>query len=218
MSEGVRSVERAVDLLEGFDVHHPARTLRELVGATGLPKSTALRLLSTWEHRGFIALLGDGRYTLGPGLLRWARAADALWEVNGATRETMRELVERYGETVNLYVRQGDHRISIAQHEGTAVVRSVVVVGAPMPLSAGASARVLTTGVEFAVSHGEREIGASSVAAAIRAGDGRTLAALTMSGPTTRFVEETVQEYVTAVRAAAARIQTHGLGGVEALL
>ncbi|GAB3273884.1 IclR family transcriptional regulator [Kineosporia babensis] len=215
---GVRSVSRAVDLLEAFDLGHPARTLRELIEVTGLPKSTVLRLVGTWENRGYLLLLSDGRYALGPGLLRWVRAADALWEVSAAARSAMKALVDRYGETVNIYVRQGEHRVSIAQHEGTATVRSVVVVGSPMPLELGASGRVLRTGVDLAVSHGEREVGASSVSAAIRAADGRVLAALAMSGPTSRFVEETVTRYTVAVRAAAAQIAEQGLGSVEALL
>lgn len=215
---GVRSVGRAVDLLDAFDRHHPARGVRELVAVSGLPKSTVLRLLTTLQQRGLVALLADGSYSLGPGLLRWMRTAEALWQVSEQTRDVMLHLVERYGETVNVYVRQGDHRVSIAQQEGTAVVRSVVTVGAPMPVGAGASARVLTTGVDVAVSHGEREVGASSVAAAVRARDGRVLAALTMSGPTSRFVAEKVQEYVEAVSAAASEISREGLGTVEALL
>ncbi len=215
---GVRSVGRAVDLLEAFDLAHPARTLRELVEVTGLPKSTVLRLVSTWEQRGYLVLLGDGRYALGPGLLRWVRAAQALWQVSPAAMAEMRALVEKYGETVNIYVRQGEHRVSIAQEEGTATVRSVVVVGLPMPMDVGASGRVLRTGVDVAVSHGEREVGASSVAAAVRASNGRVLAAVAMSGPTSRFVDETVQEYEKAVRAAASQIAAQGLGSVEALL
>ncbi|WP_094980214.1 helix-turn-helix domain-containing protein [Rhodococcus pyridinivorans] len=39
---GVRSVARAFDLLNAFDAEHPIRTLRELVGITGLPKSTVV--------------------------------------------------------------------------------------------------------------------------------------------------------------------------------
>lgn len=39
---GVRSVARAFDLLNAFDAEHPIRTLRELVGITGIPKSTVV--------------------------------------------------------------------------------------------------------------------------------------------------------------------------------
>ncbi len=61
-------------------------------------------------------------------------------------------------------------------------------------------------------SHGEREVGASGVAAAIVGERGEVLAALALGGPTSRFTVERVAEFAPAVRAAAARISALGLG------
>jgi DNA-binding IclR family transcriptional regulator len=160
----------------------------------------------------------------------------------------MRRLADDCGETVNVYVRQDVDRVCIAQEEGTSTVRSVVDVGVPMTLSAGAAAKVLLGGVPnsvfaqlaakearldvdalsrqvaavaetgYAVTHGDRELGASAVAAPIRARDGRVIAALSASGPTSRFTAERVARYVPAVTRAAARITDIGLGNVEAFL
>jgi DNA-binding IclR family transcriptional regulator len=245
---GVRSVGRAVDMLVLFDEHHPTRTLRELTELSGLPKTTVVRLLATLESRKLIAERDDGHYGLGAGFLRWVRLTQAMWQVNQTTRQTMIELVDELGETVNVYVRQGANRVSIAQEEGTATVRSVVAVGVPMPLTAGATAKVLLTAAPptvfdvlaastpgldiealrrqvstvqehgYAVTHGERELGASAVAAPILNSEGRVIAALSISGPSSRFSAELLTPYVSNVIDAAKRISGEGLGSVEAFL
>lgn len=245
---GVRSIIRAIDVLTLFDTQHPTRALREIVEATGLPKTTAVRLLGTLESRGLVARRGEVTYAPGAALLRWVRLAQSVWEVNTETSEVMRHLVDECGETVNVYVRQDLDRISIAQEQGTATVRSVVEVGATMPLSRGATAKVLLGGAPdsvidqlaavdhtldaeglrrqvaavletgYGVTHGERELGASAVAAPIRHADGRVIAALSVSGPTSRFTADRIPRYVDAVTAAARSISNRGLGTVEAFL
>jgi DNA-binding IclR family transcriptional regulator len=159
----------------------------------------------------------------------------------------MRRLVDTCGETVNIYVRQDTVRISIAQEQGTHTVRNVVEVGQPMPLWGGSAAKVLLTAAPtlideltlikanldtarlraevdkarlsgYAVSHGEREEGASAVSAPIFAADGRVVAALSVSGPTSRLTGARMDAAVGAVVDAAKEISAHGLGGVEELL
>ncbi|MEU6482215.1 IclR family transcriptional regulator [Streptomyces sp. NPDC047017] len=247
-TDGVRSVTRAAELLQLFDAHHPTRTLRELTELTGLPKTTAVRLLTTLTSLGLVASQGDTVYSPGAGFLRWVRLSQSLWEVSAQTRAVLRDLVDECGETANLYVRQDTHRVCIAQEEGTATVRSVVEVGVPMSLTTGAASKVLLGGVPaalfddlaakegqvdmdvlrqqvaavsetgYAVTHGDRELGASAVAAPVRAKDGRIVAALSASGPTSRFTAERVGAYLPAVTRAAARITDVGLGTVEAFL
>lgn len=246
--EGVRSVTRAVDLLGLFDSAHPTRALREMTAATGLPKTTIVRLLRTLQAHGLVAEQGETTYALGAGFLRWVRLADALWQVSEQTRAVLRRLVDDCTETANVYVRQDGHRVAIAQQEGTATVRSVVGLGVPLPLGVGAPAKVLLTGATegdrstlraelgdaalaalerqaaavaetgYAVSHGERELGASAVAAPVRDRDGRVVAALSISGPTSRFTADRIGRYISLVTAAADEISEAGLGPVEVLL
>ncbi|WP_030517763.1 IclR family transcriptional regulator [Nocardia sp. NRRL WC-3656] len=245
---GVRSIARAVEVLELFDEHHPTKQLREIVTSTGLPKTTVVRLLATLESLGLITSRSDSTYGPGPSFLRWVMLADSLWEVGEETKKRMQQLVDTSGETVNIYIRQGLNRVSIAQVEGTATVRSVVGVGVPYPLSTGASAKILLgsapesvsrevaarrKGLSFeelqrqvetirqagyAVSHGEREFGASAVAAPICGPDGRVIAAVSVGGPTSRFTADRVERYIDAVTAAAREISGNGLGPVEVFL
>ncbi|TMC08184.1 MAG: IclR family transcriptional regulator [Chloroflexi bacterium] len=54
----------------------------------------------------------------------------------------------------------------------------------------------------FGASHGEREVGASSVAAPIRDGKRGTVAAITISGPTSRFTPDRVEEFAALLKEA----------------
>jgi DNA-binding IclR family transcriptional regulator len=245
---GVRSVTRAFDLLRAFDAEHKVRSLRELVQLTGLPKSTVVRLLGTLGNHGIITSPSESTYSVGPSFLRWVKLAEAMWEVGAEARQVMTALRDDCGETVNIYIRQDLHRICVAQVEGTTTVRSVVRVGEPYSMTAGAAARVLLGGCPdtvlealsaqdphidgaalrtsaagareagFAITHGDRELGASAVAVPIVAADGRVLAALSLSGPTSRFTADRCAQYVEAVTQAARRISAVGLGTVEAFL
>lgn len=245
---GVRSVARAVEVLDLFDREHPLRTLREIVALTELPKTTVVRLLSTLEALGLVIDRGDSSFGPGAGFLRWVTLAQSLWDVSAPVRDVMTRLVDVHGETVNIYVRRDAIRVSIAQVEGTATVRSVVQVGVPYSLASGAAGKVLLGGASaavlhqvverepqarleelrreaagvleagYAITHGDRELGASAVAAPIRTADGRIGAALSMSGPSSRFTADRVGHYVDAVTAAATEISALGLGPVEVLL
>jgi DNA-binding IclR family transcriptional regulator len=237
-SDSVRSVARALSLLALFDEEHAIRPLRELVEAAELPKTTVLRLIQTMEQLGYLHTRADGRYCLGPALIRLSRAVGLVWRLPQAADAGMSALREQSQETVNLYVLEGQSRVCVAQKEGRQNIRYVVPVGVPLPLWGGASAKVLladgppnlidgalragnkdaTYRARFleelervrrdglAVSHGEREPGASSVASPLRAG-GHTIAAVAISGPTSRFTPQRVAELAALLREAVGRME-----------
>lgn len=243
---GVRSVLRAFDLLALFTERRRTWSVKDLTEASGLAKTTVLRLVATCEQRGLLWTGSDSRVTVGPGMLRWAQLANAAWQPSEPVRQVMRELAARCGETVNLYVRGTTTRVCVAQQESSRNLRHVVGVGDELPLWCGAASKVLLadagddvlrrvaasapgTTVEtlkerasaalttgFAVSHGEGELGASAVAAPVLDPGGAVLAALTLGGPTARFTPARVAEFVTAVTDAARRISRIGLNPAAA--
>lgn len=250
---GVRSVHRALDLLERFDDTNPVRTLAELTQASGLPKTTVLRLMTTLEQRGLVVSTAPGRYAIGPGFLRWSRLSTATLEVPAAVRAAMRALASETGETVNLYIRVGRSRVCLAQTPGTLSVRHTIPVGVALPLWAGAASAVLLSDPpllapgstliddlaadapdgrvtaarlrqaavaaaerQYAVTHGERELGASGCSAPVRRSDGRVVAAVGVGGPTTRFDDQRLPAYVEAVRRCAAVVSATGWSGFGA--
>ncbi|OAH09462.1 IclR family transcriptional regulator [Streptomyces jeddahensis] len=139
---GVRSVRRALDILGLLSEDRPVITLREITDATGLAKTTALRLVQTLEDSGLLWSHPAG-YTAGPGLWRWAYLARSQWEVPRETRKVMRDLADRLGETVNIFIARDVSRVCVAHEESPHPLRHVVDVGDEQPLWAGASSKIL---------------------------------------------------------------------------
>jgi DNA-binding IclR family transcriptional regulator len=140
--QGVRSVQRALDILTLLSAERPIVTIREIVDATGLAKTTVIRLVSTLEQAGLLWATTGG-YMAGPGLWRWAHLAQRSWELPPETQRGMRDLAARQRETVNVYVVRDIYRVCIAQQESPQPLRHVVHVGDELPLWAGATAKVL---------------------------------------------------------------------------
>ena len=144
-SPGVRSVQRALDILTLLTEDRPLLSIGAIVEATGLAKTTAIRLVQTLEQCGL--LWGTERgYLAGPGLWRWAHLARRSWELPPETRQMVHDLATRRRETVNVYVARDVHRVCVAQQESPQPLRHVVHVGDELPLWAGASAKVLLRG------------------------------------------------------------------------
>jgi DNA-binding IclR family transcriptional regulator len=141
-NQGVRSVQRALDILSLLTEERPLVTIRDIVDATGLAKTTVIRLVQTLEQSGLLWATNSG-YMAGPGLWRWAHLARRSWELPPETQRLMRELAARQRETVNLYVARDIYRVCIAQQESPQPLRHVVHVGDELPLWGGASAKVL---------------------------------------------------------------------------
>jgi DNA-binding IclR family transcriptional regulator len=141
-AQGVRSVQRALDILSLLTEDRPVVSIRDAVAATGLAKTTVIRLVSTLEQSGLLWATAGG-YMAGPGLWRWAHLARRSWELPPETTRMMRDLASRQRETVNLYVARDIYRVCIAQQESPQPLRHVVHIGDELPLWGGASAKVL---------------------------------------------------------------------------
>lgn len=139
---GVRSVQRAMEIMSLLTESRPSVTIREIVDSTGLAKTTVIRLVQTLEQNGLLWATSHG-YTAGPGLWRWAHLANRSWEVPPETRHLMRDLAATHRETVNLYVTRDISRVCVAQEESPQALRHVVRVGDELPMWAGASSKVL---------------------------------------------------------------------------
>ncbi|WP_205718455.1 IclR family transcriptional regulator [Actinomadura sp. WMMA1423] len=139
---GVRSVQRAVEIMSLLGEERPVISIREIVEATGLAKTTVIRLVQTLEQNGLLWAAPNG-YLPGPGLWRWAHLARSSWELPPETRKFMRDLGARRRETVNLYMVRDIYRVCVAQQESPQPLRHVVHIGDELPLWSGASSKVL---------------------------------------------------------------------------
>src|SRR4030043_1155550 len=105
MSESVRAVERALDVLLCFTKRTPELTMTQIAEQVGIHKSTVHRLLATLENKRFVQRDQDtGIYRLG---IRILQMAYVTWEHNDLRQLStpfMRHLCEQYEEKLHLSV------------------------------------------------------------------------------------------------------------------
>src|SRR5690348_16110732 len=149
-SEGVQSVERALNILEIL-----ARVgecgVTEIAAELEVHKSTAFRLMSTLESHDLVEQTEDrGKYRLGVGMLRLAGATTARLDLVQEARPVCRKLAADTGETVNLAVLSDNSALYVDQVAGTSALQSHNWVGQHIPLHATSNGKVLLSELDKA--------------------------------------------------------------------
>lgn len=202
---GVGVLDKALTVLRAVEV--APRSLADLVAVTGLSRPTAHRLAVALEAHGLVRRDDDGRFCLGLRLIGLGHAAAEAVPVWAAARPALARLHEETGESVQLFVRDRDARVCVESIESPRELRTIVPVGARLPLSAGSAGRVLGGAEgEWVQSVGEREEGVASVSAPVHDG-GRVVAAVSVSGPIQRLTRKPGQKYGALVAGAARQIE-----------
>lgn len=139
----MRTLQRALGILEGFSAERPALSLQEIADRSGLAKSTAFRLVAALAETGYLLRLEDQRYCLSFRFTRLAGLVQSTLSVRDVARPLMQALCERTGETVTLNAVEGRYRICLEVVHAMSPLMSVTRAGTRSPLVDGASARVL---------------------------------------------------------------------------
>jgi DNA-binding IclR family transcriptional regulator len=220
--DGVRAVERALDILLALDSAEQFLSVGELLKRVDLSRPTLYRLLQTLEQKGFVVSSGNPqRFALGPSVGRLANLWTSRSGITPAAQPVMQRLWELTGETVSLLVHQGLQRVCLAE------------IASPQPLSfrrghgysedvcKGASGRAILAFLDdpqtylpdamnpvfrqafiqelarvremgYATSRDELIRGAVAVAAPFFGSNGRVLGSLAVFGPTVRLSQERI--------------------------
>jgi DNA-binding IclR family transcriptional regulator len=223
-------LEKATQILDLVAESPEAATLTSIAQRLGRPRSSTHRLLSELLHLGLLFRVGTATYVPGPRLVRWGEAASGVTDIVRIAQPAMVRLRDAVGESVHLYVRQRNTRVCVAAVEGSYELRHFTEVGKPLPLSVGASGKLLLAFADAAtrsqelrrvagtpvtprapsvedltaqldeieasgwsMSFGEREEGLAAAAVPIRNHAGAVIAALSVSGPTTRLTMERLE-------------------------
>lgn len=194
---GVGVLDKAVAILDALDAG--PMPFADLVAGSGLSRATAHRLALALERHGLIVRDGEGRFSLGPRM--------AAHSFVPAVLPALQALRDETGESAQLYVRRATTRLCVASIESAAGLRTIVPVGAVLPLAAGSAGKILR-GDSSALKRGwaqsveERERGVASVSAPVRRA-GEVVAAVSVSGPLDRTSRSPGRRYSAAVVAAA---------------
>ena len=191
-------LDKAISIVDALEAG-PLSLVR-LVDATGLSRATAHRLATALEVHGFVGRDTVGRFCLGRRLTRPDLAAIAA--------PALERLRDETGESVQLYVRRGEQRLCVAALESPHGLRTIVPVGALLPLEVGSAGRVLSGDSRAWVqSVEERQRGVASVSAPVHGPDGAVVAAVSVSGPIDRTTRAPGRRYAASVTAAARAIE-----------
>ncbi len=239
----VRSVARTLDLLIALEKADQPMGLSELARVVDIPKTTAQRLLSVLETRGFVQR-ERGLYQLGAGIVPLTGAFLARNSLSRAALPVLEEMTLISGETVSLQVRQDFDRVIIQRVHSPHPLGYTLNIGERLPLHLGASGQILMAAMPedellrfleripeirlaggeirtreellqrlqearlqgLAVSLGERELGVVSLAAPVRGPGRSTIAAVSITGPTSRMNQEKVEFLSIEIRRAAQEI------------
>ena len=204
---GVGVLDKTVAVLRA--VAAQPRSLADLQQATDLPRATAHRLAVALERHGLLRRDGEGRFDLGPELAAMGRTAAERYPMGALALPVLEQLRDACGESVQLFVREGNQRRCVLSLQSPHALRWIVPEGVLFPLDAGSAGRVLlgeVNSVGWVASVEEREAGVASVSAPVRASDGSIVAAVSISGPIDRMTRQPGTRFGELVVEAAAAV------------
>jgi IclR family transcriptional regulator, KDG regulon repressor len=143
MADKNQSLERAVAILDCFNLDTPVMGVREVARMTTLSSSTTGRLMAAMKALGILNQDPETlAYMMGSRVLAWAGIYTVTSDVRALSLPVMVRLQEQTRETISLYVMEGNDRVCVERLESPETVRIVARVGRRIPLYAGSAGKV----------------------------------------------------------------------------
>jgi len=144
LSQSVRAVERALDILLCFTKEEPTRSLTQIAESVQMSKTTVHRLLATLENKRFITRDKlSGSYRLGFRFIEMASLVLQYVEPHRWAYPYLQRLLTEFGETVDLSILDGSHVIYLEVIESPQRVKLAAAVGQKLPAFCTASGKAL---------------------------------------------------------------------------
>jgi DNA-binding IclR family transcriptional regulator len=144
LSQPVRSVERALDILLCFTREEPTRSLTQIAESVRMSKTTVHRLLTTLENKRFITRdKSTNLYRLGLRFIEMASLVLQDVDLHRWAQPYLQSLSREYGETVDLSILDGSHVIYLEVIESPHRLKLAAAVGQRLPAYYTASGKAL---------------------------------------------------------------------------
>ena len=144
MSESIRAVERALDVLMCFTSQTPELTMTQISELVGLNKSTVHRLLATLEGKRFVERNPEtGVYKLGIRLVQMAFLTMEHNDLRRLAAPFLHSLCDQYHENVNLSVLDDTDVVYVDVIESSQRVKLAASSGQRLPAFCTASGKAI---------------------------------------------------------------------------
>lgn len=131
-----------MDILNLFN-DHTELSFQEVIELSGIPKTTAFRMLKSFEEMEFLEKGNDAKYRLGILFLKFGHLVSMRLDVRKIAFPIMNELHNDVKEAINLIVRDGNEAMYIEKVDTKQKVRLYTAIGRKSPLYAGACSRAI---------------------------------------------------------------------------
>lgn len=143
--ETPKVLDKALRVLDAFDERSPEWSEAALRRELGIPSTTLNRILRSLERSAYVLRREDGRYRLGLAAIRLGNRASESLDLAAELDSQIRSVAGETNELTLLAVPDLSAGIAryIAAAESTSRLRVTAEVGTEIPLTAGATARVI---------------------------------------------------------------------------
>lgn len=130
----VRSVQKALGILELFDERRPTLAVNEVVALTGMTRATGYRFCRTLLQLGYLESTDHGRYRPGPKALYLGHAALRSLALPDLALPYLQQLQSVTRETTNMAVRDGLEIVYVVRLKTQQIVNIQLYEGSRLPV------------------------------------------------------------------------------------
>lgn len=139
----ISALDKGLKVLAAFTPQRHQLGASEIARITGIPVSTAYRVIRTLTDAGFLEQLDNGTFTPSVSVLTLGFSALQNNEVVDAARNPLKDLRAATGETCNLGVLSGDDLIYLLRYKTAHYIIGNVSVGSALPATCTAMGKAL---------------------------------------------------------------------------
>ncbi|MCF2572871.1 MULTISPECIES: IclR family transcriptional regulator [Brevibacterium] len=142
--QGTQTLARGLQIVSA--VAHGSTTLKSVVDATGIGRSSAHRMIQLLVHMGYLRHGSPGEFRLGPTLIEFGFTALNQDPLPVVARESLEALAARTQDTIHLSVEDGESVLYLHKIPGTRGAEMRSRIGHRMPMTRTGVGKALLLG------------------------------------------------------------------------
>lgn len=138
-----RGVDRVIEILRQLHIARQPMAMRELIDATGAPRSSVYELVSLLSEAGLVELDANGEVFFGREMHYYGADYMAHNDLIRRSHQLMVEIVARHGETVQLCMLEGNKYTVVLSESNAHPFKITSDIGVRIPITWTATGRLL---------------------------------------------------------------------------